>query len=181
MREFVNGLYSPPKVLNFDVPKKKCRIVLPFLGPESFRLKSRIKRAFSSMGHINVQVIFSATNRIQNMFHLKDRIPNAWNSHCVYSIRCQVCNACYIGKTVNTLQERFLVGKETAHLHPENWKSPLQVHLKDNPNHSFSFDDVEILDKSNDKDLLFIKESLYIMNEKPELNRNIGTCAIYLF
>ena len=75
------------------------------------------------------------------------------------------CNACYIGKTVNTLQERFLVGKETAHLHPENWNSPLQVHLKDNPNHSFSFDDVEILDKSNDKDLLFIKESLYIMNE----------------
>ena len=36
-------------------------------------------------------------------------------------------------------------------------------------------------DKSNDKDLLFIKESLYIMNEKPELNRNIGIRTIYLF
>ena len=181
IRDFLNGMYASRKLPTFDVPKKKCRLVLPFLGPESFRLKSKIKKAFSVLAHIDVQVIFASNNRIQNLFRVKDRIPTAWTSHCVYQIRCQACNACYIGKTVNTIRERFLVGKETAHLHPENLKSPLNVHLQDNAGHSFSFDDVKILDRSSDKDLLFIKESLYILSERPELNRNIGTRPIYLF
>ena len=115
------------------------------------------------------------------MFRVKDKIPIPWTSHCVSKIHCQACNACYIGKTVNTIQERFLVGKETGHLHAENWKSPLKVHSNENPGHSFSFEDVQILDRCNDKDMLFIRETLYILDEKPELNRNIGTRAVYLF
>ena len=180
IHEFLTALYTAKKP-PFDVPKKKCRLVFPFLGSESFRLKSRIKKIYHELPHIDVQVIFSSSNRIQNMFRVKDRLPTSWSSHCVYKIHCQACNACYIGKTVNTIHERFLTGKETGHLHPENWKSPLKQHARDNPGHSFSFEDVTIVDRSHDKDLLFIKESLCILDERPEVNRNIGTRAIYLF
>ena len=46
-------------------------------------------------------------------------------------------------------------------------------------NHSASYDDFSILKRESKKILLELKESLFIMRDKPSLNRNIST--IYLF
>ena len=115
-------------------------------------------------------MIFSCNNRIGNFFRVKDTIPKLWRSHVVYKINCEACNASYIGKTINTLYERFHVGKTTAHLHPENAISPLNKHLRQFPSHSFDDENIQIIDTSITDEMLLIKESLYITHDKPKLN-----------
>ena len=120
IQEVVNKLSLGKPDPSYDVPKKECRIILPYLGVDSFRIKQQIKKTFSALPCVKVQVIFSCKNRIRNMFRVKDFIPKLWSSHVVYKINCDSCNEFYIGKTINTLYERFHTGKNSGHLHPEN-------------------------------------------------------------
>ena len=145
-----------------------------------FKIKQQIKKAFSVLPCVKVQVIFTCKNRIKDMFRVKDVLPKLWRSHVVYKINCETCNVSYIGKTINTIYERFHTGKNSAHLHPENEHSPLLRHIKANPDHVFDSNNVQIVDHASG-DALFTQESLYINLEKPELNKNIGTRPLYLF
>ena len=47
--------------------------------------------------------------------------------------------------------------------------------------HDASFEDFTILFKENKKFKLHLKESLLIISDKPELNRNIYNCPLELF
>ena len=181
IQEVVNKLSLGKPDPSYDVPKKECRIILPYLGVDSFRIKQQIKKTFSALPCVKVQVIFSCKNRIRNMFRVKDFIPKLWSSHVVYKINCDSCNEFYIGKTINTLYERFHTGKNSGHLHPENVNSPLLKHIKKHPDHVFNSDNVQILDYDSCDNTLYTKESLYIGLEKPILNGNIGTRPLQLF
>ena len=55
------------------------------------------------------------------------------------------CFKAYIGKTKNTLYERFY--GSNGHLHPSSSKSALLRHMDTNPLGEFEFDSIKILDK----------------------------------
>ena len=59
-------------------------------------------------------------------------------------------NATYLGKTINTLYERF--HGTNGHLHPSTKLSRLQEHLAANisPNCKFKFNKIKILDACTD-------------------------------
>ena len=75
----------------------------------------------------------------------------------VYQIQCEACgpSAAYVGKTINTLHERFY--GPNGHLHLSTNGSALLEHLAQeiSPNCEFNSDNIKILDScSND---FFIK------------------------
>ena len=48
-------------------------------------------------------------------------------------------------------------------------------HVADNPNHSFNYKKVEILDTAETDMKLRIKELLHILGRRPELNKQLGS------
>ena len=163
-------------------PKRELKLLLPFLGYDSLILRNNIKKLFNNaLPQFDLKIIFTNTRRIGDLFKVKDTIPTNWKSHVVYHIKCDACNASYIGKTVNTIHERFHVGTESAHLSSKNENSPLITHLHQYPTHSFDTDTVKILCSAPYNTALEIMESLNIQYYKSSLNRNIYSRPLYLF
>ena len=78
---------------------------------------------------------------------------------CVYELRCQECNQCYIGSTLRPLHTRFME-------HMKNEKSSVFQHKK-NCKAAFS---AVIIDKARDNTSLRFKEALHIQKRKPSIN-----------
>ena len=91
----------------------------------------------------------------------------------VYYISCRNCgpSQAYIGKTVNTVYERFHASG-TGHLHLNNTDSALLRHMSESedPNCSFHFEDVKILETGRyDEEIRFI-ESILLKYDRQNLN-----------
>ena len=91
----------------------------------------------------------------------------------VYYICCKHCgpSQAYIGKTVNTVYERFHASG-SGHLHPNNVDSALLQHLNESgdPECAFSFEDVKILEAGRyDQEIRFI-ESILLKYDRQNLN-----------
>ena len=117
------------------------------------------------------------------MFSYKDTLPLKCQSGVVYQIKCESCgpSAVYIGKTKNTLHERFY--GPNGHLHPSTSSSPLLQHLGLNLNSKceFNCDNIMILDRCNNDYKLRFMESIYLKFEKQTLNtqeRSIPLCVV---
>ena len=101
--------FHSSKTENYDVKKKEYRIVLPFLGNESFCIKTQLIKLFAKCyPQIDLKVVFTCKSRIGILFQVKDFVPTMSKSHLIYKISCEACHASYVGKTINTLNERFL-------------------------------------------------------------------------
>ena len=77
----------------------------------------------------------------------------------------------YIGKTVNTLYERFHASG-SGHLHPNNVGSALLDHINKSgdPDCAFHFEDVKILETGRyDQEIRFI-ESILLKYDRQNLN-----------
>ena len=122
---------------------------------------------------VNLKVVFRRGFRISNLFNYKDKFPLACKSMVVYYISCRNCgpSQAYIGKTVNTVYERFHASG-TGHLHSNNTESALLQHMSvsGDPDCSFHFEDVKILETGRyDEEIRFI-ESILLKYEKQNLN-----------
>ena len=126
--------------------------------------------------------MFKNKTRLGNKFHFKDQIHKDLTCGVVYKFQCRLCNGSYYGECVRHLN--VIIGEH-------NGISPLtkkQVEPKNCfvanhllfCNHSASYDDFSILTRENKKFLLEFKESLFIMRDKPSLNRNITSAPFYL-
>ena len=65
------------------VEKKSLRLVLPYLGPISLQVRTKIRNAMkTTLNHWELQVIFKNEKKLSNMFRFKDRgtLP--------FSVRC---------------------------------------------------------------------------------------------
>ena len=124
---------------------------------------------------MKLNVVFSSGTTIGDMFPFKDRMPFLMNSHVVYKISCDACNASYIGKTTVTLDERFrkhLVSKE---------HSELKEHIKKcGSPHNFNTNNIKILDQKNSNYMLEISESISQKFDKPTLCGNKQSVPIEL-
>ena len=113
------------------------------------------------MGHI---LYVKQRNSTIN-FNYKDKFPIACRSMVVYHIHCRKCgpSQAYIGKTVNTLYERFHASG-SGHLHPHNVDSALLNHINKSTDNdcAFHFEDVKILETGRyDQEIRFMESNAF--------------------
>ena len=170
----LNRIRSPKPVPITTVPKREVIVTLPFLGPLSYIIKRRlqilIRKFYPS---VQIKIYFRRGFTLQNLFSssFKDKFPLKCLSGVVYFIHCKHCgpSQAYIGKTINSLHERFY--GINGHLHPSSSKSTLLRHMDANPLCEFDFDSIKILDKCDTNLRLRYSESIYLKFEKQSLNK----------
>lgn len=154
--------------------KEKVVLALPYLGPMSIVLRRKLRTLVHRFyPNVELQVVFRRGFRLSNLFTFKDKFPLSCRSMVVYYISCRECgpSQAYIGKTINTIYERFHASG-SGHLNPRNIESALLNHAadSDNPNCGFNFNDVKILESgNNDQQIRFI-ESILLKYDKQNLN-----------
>ena len=127
--------------------------------------------------------VFDNTTSIGNNFHSKDQIPKDLTSGVVYKFQRGICNESYYDKCVRHLKVRIGEHGGISPLAKKQVK-PLNSSVADHLlfcNHSASYDDFNILMRENKKFLIELKESLFLMRDKPSLNRNITSSPLQLF
>ena len=153
--------------------KREIIMVLPYLGPMSLL----IRRNVTNLVHkfyptVSLKIVFARGYKLQNMFNFKDKLPLKCRSGVMYYIMCKNCgsSSSYGGITVNTLYERFY--GSNGHLNPSTKKSALIEHIctSDNPLCEWNFDEIKILDSSDDQLRLRYIESITLKYEPPTLN-----------
>ena len=175
-----------PKAVVHTVPKRKVRIVLPYLGRTSHMIKKKLLALFRSIPSHRVEVIYQTTYRMGNLFRFKDCIPKALMSDFVYFYKCGSCAATYIGRCYRHRHVRFCehagVSARTGVplQHSMVNASAVKVHALTvhpvNPSTDF-----RVLSRGGSREVLDIKESIMIKKLKPSLNDNITSAPLALF
>ena len=88
----------------------------------------------------------------------------------VYKIKCEECNAVYVGETERSLKARF-----SEHRRPSSTTSEVFKHIHvDHPQHSVELDNTEVLTTEPRWCERGVKEAIYIRALNPSLNRDGG-------
>ena len=120
---------------------------------------------------------------MKNLFAYKDKLPINSQSSVVYKIQCDVCgpSAAYIGKTINTIQERFYGAK--GHLNPSTKKSALLEHLMSDisPQCNFDINTIKVIDKCSGDLKLRFAESIHLKLSKQTLNTQERSIPLQIF
>ena len=183
---FLNNKFAPKPAIP-TVPRKQIRIVLPYLGGTSLKIKKKLQQLFRMIPSHKVAVIFQTTYRMGNMFRFKDRLPQSLMTDFVYSYKCGSCAASYIGRCYRHKSVRFC---DHAGLSPRTGirlmptlvnASAVKVHMLNENHHVNPESDFRILSRGGNRDILDIKESIMIGRLKPNLNDNIKSAPLYLY
>ena len=175
IKNFSESIEKEPASKPVTVPKKEVILILPYLGTlsESFErsLKSLIAKAYYQ---VDVKIVFKTTNRIANLFHVKDTIPKRLISNVIYGVYCTECTAFYVGKTKRHLSKRFQEHKDIKKI------TAVSAHMIES-NHDVKFDDVKVISRGSYDLELLIKETLIIKKLKPSLNANVTSFPLEMF
>ena len=172
------------KPIYCTVPKKEFFIVLPFLGTLSGKIQKQIKKVFEDAipwGKINL--IFKTHSRISHLFRFKDPIPKDLVSNVIYSYTCPCCNARYIGETERHCKVRWgeHLGISCFTNEPvKGISTAIKDHLKENKCKS-GFNNFSIIGCESNRLLRELKESLFINQLNPILNKQIKSAKLFLF
>ena len=188
IRNFLNKIFQPREVVT-TVPKKQHVVLLPFLGPLSLQIRTKITKLFNEkVPYCNLKVVFRSTRRLSNCFSFKDRIPKSILSGLVYKFTCSDCNVTYYGKTKRHFKVRIsehlgvspLTGKRVK---PSHQTTAIFDHLITSPTCSPSedFNNFSILARESNDFKLTLMESLLIERDRPILNRSIKSMPLELF
>ena len=169
---FLDKLYTPKELVT-TVKRMRVTMVLPYLGPISVFIKRRVTKLVSKFYPlVDLKIIYRRGRTIGSLFPYKDRFPLKCNSHVVYKTQCEACgsSATYVGKTINTVYERF--HGINGHLHPSTKSSALLEHLAANisPHCEFKFDNIKIIDACTGDLKLRFAESIQLKHSKQTLN-----------
>jgi len=145
-------------------------LVLPFVNNKVIDYGKRLRNFIeSNFADLELKVVFVAPLEMRNLFKFKDKVTDKFKqSLVVYRINCSNCKSFYIGKT-----ERILGNRLKEHSRKPTAKTP-------NPNapykhsvetgHIINYEDIEIIDRADSNFKLCIKETLHIIESKPDLN-----------
>ena len=148
-------------------------MLLPYLGPLSVFVKRRLTKLINKFYPlVDFKIIYKRGRTIGSLFSFKDKFPLKCSSSIVYKIECESCgsSATYVGKTINTIHERF--HGTNGHLHPSTKSTALLEHLaeKISPNCEFNSDNIKILDSCTGDLRLRYAESIHLKHSKQTLN-----------
>ena len=164
IKKYLSKLLVPKRIIH-TVDKIQALLVLPFLGPLSFEIRSRLQKCLKNyIPYCSVKVVYQSKSRISNLFNFNDVVNTKLSSHIVYKFMCSCCNANYYGQT----QRHFFV-RASEHL----GITPLTGKFVKTPKksifdhmlldgHKASSDNFLILLKENNAFKLQLKESLLI-------------------
>lgn len=117
----------------------------------------------------NIQFAYKSTNSLNSLHtNLKDKIQYMKQTHTVYKVPCQNCDAVYIGQSIQHLNERL-----NGHKFAKN-KTALKKHVQITK-HNFNFNDTKILNKEiNNKsrnflEMIQIKRHTHAVNDKTDI------------
>ena len=140
--------------------KSKGYVIVPYVHGFSESYKSLMKK-------YNMEVYFRGANSIKKtLVKPKDKDDKMDKSGVIYRIKCNDCDADYVGEAGRIFRDRF---KE--HCKP---KSPIYHHHQESGHALPTSDNVEILGREDHSLSRVIKESMFIRVNDPPLNRNIG-------
>ena len=188
VKAFLDKIFIVKKVI-ITVPKKELRICLPFLGKQSFDIKTKLSKFVSkNFPQCKLQIIFNSNSRIRNFFTFKDKIPLSVRSHILYRYTCDGCNAVYIGKTRRHYLVRVFehLGKSLL-THKKYTYNPLNINNTAILNHinckkcAGNQNNFKIIGSAKNDYLLCLKETLLIHKDKPKINTNERSVPLYLF
>ena len=110
-KNYLSKLFVPKRIIH-TVDKKQVLLVLPFLGPLSFEIRSCLQKCFKNyIPYCSLKVVYQSRSRISNLFNFKDAVNTKLSSHIVYKFMCSCCNGTYYGQT----QRHFFV-RASEHL-----------------------------------------------------------------
>ena len=113
----------------------------------------------------------------------KDNVPLNLRSNVVYKFSCGRFNATYYGETWQHFNIKVGEHSGVSPLIRKKSKAKANTAIKDHMllcNHIVSLKDFKILASSNSEFHPKVKESLLIVRDKPELNRNEKSLPRYL-
>ena len=81
IKKYLNKLFVPKRIIH-TVDKKQVLLVLPFLGPLSFEIRSRLQKCLKNyIPYCSLKVVHQSKSRISNLFHFKDVVNTKLSSH----------------------------------------------------------------------------------------------------
>ena len=180
--KFLNKQYLPEEK-RYTVPKRAVTMVLPYLGPLSIVIRRRLRRLIVKYYPLTeFNIVFKRGRTIRSMFSYKDKFPLRCRSRVVYHIQCEACGprAAYVGKTVNTLYERFY--GSNGHLHPSTKSSALLEHLSQDidPKCEFNPENIKVLDTCSGDLQLRYAESIHLKHSKQTLNTQERSIPLHI-
>jgi len=160
----INDTVETVNTPNPTVRPRQIPIVIPYVKGTSEQLH-RVMKAY------NVPVYFNPTNTLRQLLvRPKDPISKERVVGPVYHIKCESCNANYVGETERSLKARFM-----EHRRPSTASSEVSKHIHtDNPDHGIELHNTKILAVEPRWFERGVKEAIHIELEKPTLNRDKG-------
>ena len=150
------------------------QLVLLYLGTISLQTKTKLQNSIKGvLNCCKLQVIFKSQNKFWNNFRFKGPDPQILISGVVFKFQCGLCNESYYGECVRHLPVR---SDEHTGISPltnrrvQPRKDSVVCHHLLNCNYSTTFEDFCGLCHENKTYLLKLKESLFIMIERPSMN-----------
>ena len=140
---------------------------LPYIGKLSHHIKNKLPKLCKEFfkENFNIKVVFKSF-KIKSYISYEDPIPDGLKSFLVYKFTCASCSSSYIGETCRHFKTRI-----EEHIKKDN-KCHILKHLHYTATCFDSYNSLcfEIIDKTNFKFDVKIKEALYIYWRKPNLN-----------
>ena len=80
-KTYLIKLFVPKRIVH-NVQKNQVRLVLPFLGPSSFEIRSRLQKfCANSIPYCSLNVAYQSRSRISKFFNFKDVVNTKLSSH----------------------------------------------------------------------------------------------------
>ena len=122
----------------------------------------------------NIRIASRNVNDLSRFFKsTKDRISKLDTADVIYNIPCSDCTATYIGTTKRPLKTRLHEHKRDVYDPPDKW-TVLTKHTWQQ-DHTFSFDNVQIVDKSVNYKKRMILEMNHIASNPNLINQRSDT------
>ena len=156
------------------VPKQKFEITLPYLGSVSGKVQKKLKllaKRYLPAG--DIVLTFRSGSKLSSVFNFKDKLPHYLLSGVVYHYTCNRCKSTYIWKTKRHTLHRFSEHAGRSALTGKVVKGQCSTTVRD---HMLNCDtvvvenDFKILGNDSNDYFLKVKESLFIMKDRPKLN-----------
>ena len=189
VKEFLQKRLTLKQPLD-TVAKMEVTIILPYLGTNSLRLRSKLIKTFKTNVRLgNLKVIFRSACRMNSFFRFKDKIPLDYMSQLVYQFTCHTCNRVYIGKTprhyVVRLGEHLAISPFTGKTVDRSTQTPTAVEKHSvetgHRNYADSFRVLAFAPRSRYDVKLRTQESILIRKHDPILNGQVTSIPLVLF
>jgi hypothetical protein len=170
----LSTLFRQEKYLERQAFDERTRVCMTFV-PE---VTNKLKRVFQKH---NLCMVYSNKRKLRNLLgSTKDKCPTLKKSG-IYSIKCDNCNAEYIGQTRRNIKTRY--NEHFSHIkynRPE--KSSVASHmLSYRIPHTTSINNLSLLKEVNNSNKLDAYESYFIQSSENSMNTDNGPINSSLF